>query len=95
MTIAGGATLSGNISAKAIEANATAVRIGAGATVPEIVISGTISAEGGGTASTASQAILIETGASVSTIRNSGMITSKRHRHRRHRGRDRRQVGYA
>jgi hypothetical protein len=76
VTVAGGATLGGNISAKAIEANATAVRIGGGATVPEIVVSGTIQAEGGGTAATSSQAILIDIGASVSTIRNSGSIIS-------------------
>jgi len=76
VTVAGGATLSGTISAKAIEANAVAVRIGTGAIVPEIVNSGTVSAEGGGTASTSSQAILIDTGASVSTIRNSGSIVS-------------------
>jgi len=78
VTVAGGATISGTISAKAIEANATAVRIGTGATVPEIVVSGTIAAEGGGTAATGAQAILIDTGATVSTIRNSGTIVSTR-----------------
>ena len=74
VNIAGGATISGTVGAKAIEANATALRIGTGATVPEIVVSGTVKAEGGGTAATAAQAILIDTGASVSTIRNSGSI---------------------
>ena len=76
INVAGGATISGAITAKASEANATAVRIGTGATVPEIVVSGTVTAEGGGTATTVSQAILIDTGASVSTIRNSGTIVS-------------------
>ena len=74
VNIAGGATISGTITAKAVEANATAVRIGTGATVPEIVVSGTVRADGGGTASTTAQAILIDTGATVSTIRNSGSI---------------------
>jgi uncharacterized protein with beta-barrel porin domain len=74
VNIAGGATIGGTVSARAIEGNATALRIGTGATVPEIVVSGTVRAEGGGTASTTSQAILIDTGASVSTIKNSGTI---------------------
>jgi hypothetical protein len=74
VNILGGATISGSVTARAIEANATALRIGASATVPEIVVTGTIRADGGGTASTTSQAILIDTGASVSTIRNSGNI---------------------
>jgi hypothetical protein len=78
VSVAGGAILGGSITAKAIEANATAVRIGAGATVPEIVVSGAVQAEGGGTATTAAQAILIDTGASVSTIRNSGTISATR-----------------
>ena len=74
VNISGGATISGSVNARAIEANATALRIGTGATVPEIVVSGTVRADGGGTASTTAQAILIDTGASVSTIRNSGSI---------------------
>ena len=78
VNIAGGATIGGSITARAVEANATAIRIGTGATVPEIVISGTVRADGGGTASTAAQAILIDTGASVSTIRNSGTILANR-----------------
>jgi len=78
VNVAGGATISGVVSAEATEANATAVRIGAGATVPEIVVSGTVQAEGAGTAATTAQAILIDTGASVSTIRNSGTIVATR-----------------
>ena len=66
------------ITAKAVEANATALRIGTGATVPELVVNGTIRAEGGGTDTTTAQAILIDTGATVSTITNSGTISSVR-----------------
>ncbi len=78
VTVAGGATIAGNVSAKSIEADATALRIGTGATVPELVVTGAVGAEGGGTATTAAQAILVDTGASVSTIRNSGSIVAAR-----------------
>ena len=78
VTVAGGATISGTVSAKANEGNATAIRVGAAATVPELVISGNVTADGGGTASTAAQAILIDSGATVSTIRNSGNIVATR-----------------
>jgi hypothetical protein len=78
VSVAGGAMIGGTISAQATEADATAVRVGAGATVPEIVVSGSVLAEGAGTATTAAQAILIESGASVTTIRNSGTINATR-----------------
>jgi hypothetical protein len=78
VNIAGGATLGGTIRARAIEADATAVKIGTGATVPEIVINGTVVAEGAGTSTSAAQAILIDTGATVNTIRNSGNIVATR-----------------
>jgi hypothetical protein len=76
--VAGGATVTGTVGAKAIEANATALRIGTGATVPELVISGTVRAEGAGTNTTAAQAILIDTGANVASITNSGNIFAVR-----------------
>jgi hypothetical protein len=78
VNVAGGATISGTIGAKAVEANATALRVGTGATVPELVISGTVRAEGAGTDTTTAQAILIDTGASVSSITNSGTILAVR-----------------
>jgi len=78
VAIAGGATISGNVTAQASEANAIAIKIGAGATVPELVISGTVAAQGGGTDTTSAQTILVDTGANVTTIRNSGNITAAR-----------------
>ena len=78
VSIAGGATISGSVTAKSSEANAIALKVGAGATVPELVISGAVSAEGGGTDTTSAQAILIDTGASLATIRNSGNIIAGR-----------------
>ena len=78
VTVTGGMTNSGTIIAKAVEANATAVRIGAGASVPQIVNSGSITATGGGTATTGSRAIAIDAGATVTTIKNSGSIGAGR-----------------
>jgi hypothetical protein len=76
--IAGGMTVSGNVRAEAAEANAAAIRIGAGASVPVINVSGAVRAEGAGVASTSAQAIVIESGATVNTIRNSGTIDATR-----------------
>lgn len=78
VSIAGGATISGSVTAQATEANAIAIKVGTGATVPELVISGTVAAQGGGTDTTSGQAILIDTGASVTAIKNSGNITAAR-----------------
>ena len=78
VNITGGMTNSGTILATAADANATAVRIGSGATVPQIVNSGIIAANGAGTATTTAQAIVIDSGASVSTIKNTGTIRAIR-----------------
>jgi hypothetical protein len=74
VNVAGGMTNNGSITATASEANATAVRIGAGASVPLIINSGTISATGGGAATNTAQGIAIDAGATVTTIKNSGGI---------------------
>jgi len=75
VTIAGGMTVAGTIGASAVEANAVGLRIGAGAAVPELKITGSVQATGGGTDATSAQAIVIDTGATVATIRNLGTIT--------------------
>ena len=74
VNVAGGMTNNGSITATASEANATAVRIGAGASVLLIINSGTISATGGGAATNTAQGIAIDAGATVTTIKNSGEI---------------------
>jgi hypothetical protein len=76
VTIAGGMTVAGGIGASATNADATALHLGAGATVPALKVSGTLQASGGGTATTASRAILIDAGASVGSIQNSGTISA-------------------
>ena len=78
VNVAGGMTVSGNVGATAVGANATAVHIGAGASVPQIVVGGTISADGGGADGAAAQAIVIDSGATVNAISNSGTIAAKR-----------------
>ncbi len=77
VTIAGGLTVGGTINATSPDANATAIRIGSGATVNEIRNSGLISATGAAASGTRAQAISIEGGANVSELRNSGRIEAR------------------
>jgi hypothetical protein len=74
VTIAGGITVGGSVQATSSGASATAIRIDSGATVPEIRISGTVAASGGGTTTSKSTAVAIEAGSQVGVIRNSGQI---------------------
>lgn len=76
VTIAGGMAVNGSVSATASGADATAIRIGSGASVATIQVAGAVTAGGGTDAGDLSQAILIDQGASVATIRNSGAITA-------------------
>ncbi|MDQ8754628.1 autotransporter domain-containing protein [Sphingosinicella sp. LHD-64] len=76
VTIAGGMTNTSTITAGSVDSNATAVRIGAGATVNEIRNSGQINAGGATLGGKLSQSILIESGATVTTIRNSGQVNA-------------------
>lgn len=74
VTIAGGVTVGGTVQASANGAAATGIRFGAGAVTPEVRVSGTVSVAGGGGAATQSVAMLVDTGAAVPTIRNTGTI---------------------
>jgi len=74
VTIAGGIGVNGTVAATANGASATALKLGRGASTPEIRNAGTISAAGGGTTASVSTAVLVDSGASVGTIRNSGTI---------------------
>jgi hypothetical protein len=76
VSIAGGMTLTGTVAAAANGANATAIHIGSGASIPQIVISGVANASIGGTSTSAAQAILIDSGATVNSITNSGSIVA-------------------
>lgn len=72
--IAQGIGIGGTVQATANGAEATAIRFGAGASTPELRVSGAVTATGGGTPTALTTAVLIDTGASVPTIRNTGAI---------------------
>ncbi len=74
VTIAGGIAVNGNVRATSLDSNATAIRIGSGAAVPELRNAGTIEASGSGKAGTTATGIAIDSGATATTIRNSGAI---------------------
>jgi Autotransporter beta-domain len=76
VSITGGIANSGSINVSANAASATALHLGAGATVPAIVNDGVIGASGGGAAGSTAQAILIDSGASVNSITNSSAISA-------------------
>jgi hypothetical protein len=77
VTIAGGITLNGQVGAAASSANATALKIGSGASVPEIRVGGAIVAQGGEAATETAIAVQIDAGANVQTIRNTGQIRAR------------------
>ncbi|HUD27979.1 MAG TPA: autotransporter outer membrane beta-barrel domain-containing protein [Novosphingobium sp.] len=76
VSIANGIGVSGNVSAVSIDAAATALRIGAGATTPLLQNTGSISAATGTAAVAGAQAtaLRIDAGGNLPTIRNSGTI---------------------
>ncbi len=75
--IAGGMGVAGTVSALSKDSSATAILIGAGATVPEVRVAGKVEAAGGGTATAISTALRIDSGADVALVRNSGTISAK------------------
>jgi len=74
VTVAGGATVTGSISASSNSADATAVRVGSGANVAKIKNSGAITASGGSAAGSQVRAVAIDAGADVRSLSNSGRI---------------------
>ena len=76
--MAGGISVGGTVVAVSNLGNATALRIGDKASVPEIRVSGTVVASGGNSASSAVEAVSIDAGASVTALRNSGAIRAQR-----------------
>ena len=78
VNVAGGLSVTGAVAATSLDSNATAIHIGAGATLPQILVSGSITATGAGTSGSAAQAIVIDAGATVNTIANSGIIAATR-----------------
>lgn len=74
VTIDGGVRVSGQITATAAKADATALRFGAGASAPLLANSGTLKATSTDAASV--QAVRIEAGAVLPTLNNSGAISA-------------------
>lgn len=74
VAIVGGIAVNSSVQATSLNGTATAIRIGSGASVPEIKVAGTVAASGSNKAGTASMAIAIDAGAAVASIRNSGTI---------------------
>jgi len=72
--IAGGISIAGAVRASSLDRNATVLRIGSGATVPEIISSGTISASTGGGDGYTAIGLQIDSGATLYKITNSGTI---------------------
>jgi len=75
VNVAGGMTVTGTVDATASKASATGVHIEAGASVPQIDVSGAVTASGGGSDGAVATAILIDSGATVNAISNSGTIS--------------------
>ena len=75
--IVGGILVNGTVSAQSLDDNATAIRIGDKATVPQITNNGTIRATGGDADSSAVYAVLVEEGGSLSSITNSRTISAE------------------
>jgi hypothetical protein len=74
VSIANGIGVTGTIEAKSLDRNATAVRLGAGATTPELRNAGKILASSGNHASATATAVIVEAGANLPILRNSGEI---------------------
>ncbi len=78
VTIAGGIGISGSVAALSKDTAATAIRIGSGATTPEIRVAGRVEATTtGNAANSIATAVLVEAGGDVGLIRNSGTIAAK------------------
>ncbi|MGQ3112830.1 MAG: autotransporter outer membrane beta-barrel domain-containing protein [Brevundimonas sp.] len=75
-TIAGGIRNSGAITASANTADATAIELGAGATTPRFVNSGTVLAQSQTDNADTVTGVLIQAGASLPSITNTGTITA-------------------
>lgn len=71
-----GMSVSGSIIAVSLDSNATALRIGSGASVDAIVNSGSIASSGATLTGKSSRALVIDSGAQVSSLTNSGAISA-------------------
>ncbi|MES2119662.1 MAG: autotransporter domain-containing protein [Pseudomonadota bacterium] len=78
VNLAGGIVVTGAVQAKAVNADAVGLNVGAGTTAPQIVVAGAVVATGAGTDATSAQALVIDAGATVNSLTNSGTIAAGR-----------------
>ncbi len=76
VTIAKGLKVAGSVAAASADSNATAIRIGSGATVDAVEIGGTVAASGASLAGTSARGLVIDSGAQTSTVKVSGSLTA-------------------
>lgn len=74
VTVANGIGINGGVGATSKDATATALRLGAGASVPKLQNAGGIEAKSGATADSKAIAVKVDAGAQLGTISNSGAI---------------------
>ena len=74
VNIANGIGIGGAVSASSLDRAATAVRLGSGATTPELRNAGSINATSGNTAQSSATAVDVNVGANLPILRNSGNI---------------------
>ncbi|WP_336971582.1 autotransporter outer membrane beta-barrel domain-containing protein [Sphingobium aromaticiconvertens] len=76
VTIAKGLDVRGAIAAASLDSNATAVRIGSGANVGAVAVSGSLGGAGSALDGTVARGLLIESGANVNSIAISGTVSA-------------------
>ena len=74
VTVAKGVQVRGTVAAISYDSNATGLRVGSGANVGAIDVSGTVGATGSSLTGTAARAVVVDTGASVGSISVSGTV---------------------
>ena len=74
VVVAGGMTVTGSVKAQSKDAVATAIRVGSGASMEEIRVSGSLVSSSGGKEDSVAQTVVIEEGASVARLYNDGKI---------------------
>ena len=76
VNIAGGARVGNSVTASAAKANATALRLGAGAVVPTLSVAGTLQAASGSIDAVDVRALQVDAGGSLASIGNGGIISA-------------------
>lgn len=76
VAVDGGIRVTGSVTAAAVKADATALRLGAGATAPALVNAGTLKAQATAADAVNVRAVRVDAGASVASLNNTGAIVA-------------------